>query len=167
MSQKTLAVGQTAPDFMLSSKTPEGPKYFTLSGATQYGPTLLLFFPMVFTGVCTEEICSVSSELDIYRSLKATVYGISGDNPFAQEAWALKENIKVTLLSDYDHQVAEDYGVAYHRFLPEMGLGMKGVAKRSAFVIDHSRVIQYAESSDDPKQLPNFEKIKTALAACR
>jgi len=56
---------------------------------------LLLFFPMAFTGVCTEEFCSVSQGLSDYADLKATVVGISGDNPFSQEAWAQKENISV------------------------------------------------------------------------
>ena len=165
MSLIPLTVGQAAPDFTLSSKTPEGPKRIALSEAITKGPALLLFFPMAFTGVCTEEMCSVTSEFNAYTELNTTVYGISGDNPFAQEAWAAKENIKVTLLSDYEHHVAEAYGVAYESFLPEIGLGMKGVPKRSAFIIDRAGIIQYAESSDNPKQLPNFEKIKATLTA--
>ncbi|MFZ4116422.1 MAG: redoxin domain-containing protein [Chthoniobacterales bacterium] len=164
MSQQPLSLGQTAPNFTLSSKIAEGPTHFSLSESLKKGPVVLLFFPMAFTGVCTEEFCSVSSELHAYGDLNATVYGISGDNPFAQEAWAQKEKITVTLLSDYDHQVAEAYGVAYESFLPDHNLGMKGVPKRSAFVIDTAGIIQYAESSDNPKQLPDFEKIKTRLA---
>ena len=167
MYQKTLTVGQAAPDFTLSSKTAEGPKKFALSEALKKGPTLLLFFPMAFTGVCTEEMCAVTSELNAYEALNVTVFGISGDNPFAQEAWAAKEKINVTLLSDYEHHVAEAYGVAYESFLPEIGLGMKGVPKRSAFVIDREGVIQHAESSDNPKQLPDFEKIKAILASLK
>ncbi len=164
MSKQPLSLGQLAPDFTLASKTAEGPKHFTLSDALKKGPVLLLFFPMAFTGVCTEEMCSVTSELHTYADLNTTIYGISGDNPFAQEAWAQKENITVTLLSDYNHHVAENYGVAYESFLPEHHLGMKGVPKRSAFVIDAAGIIQYAESSDNPKQLPSFEKIKATLA---
>ncbi len=165
MSQKTLAIGQTAPDFKLSSKTAEGLKHVMLQEALQRGPVVLLFVPMAFTGVCTQELCSVTSEINAYSALDATVFGISGDNPFAQEAWASKEKIEVTLLSDYEHKVAEAYGVAYESFLPEIGLGMSGVPKRSAFVIDRSGVIQYAESNDDPKLLPDFEKIKAVLAS--
>jgi peroxiredoxin len=102
--------------------------------------------------------------LNGYTDLKAAVYGISGDNPFAQEAWAQKEKIGVTLLSDYEHKVANAYGVAYDSFLPQVNLGMGGVAKRAAFIVDKNGAIQYAESSDDPKQLPNFDKIKAKLA---
>ena len=159
-----LAVGTKAPDFSLPTKTAEGPKQIKLSDNFGKKNTLLLFFPMAFTGVCTTEMCDMSKELPNYNGLNAEVYGISGDNPFAQEAWAKKENIGVTLLSDYEHKVARDYGVAYDSFLPQINLGMAGVAKRSAFIIDKNGVIQYAESNDDAKQLPNFDKIKAKLA---
>ena len=159
-----LAVGTKAPDFILSTKTAEGPKQIKLSDNFGKKNAVLLFFPMAFTGTCTEEMCSTSKELPSYNGMNAVVYGISGDNPFAQEAWAKKENIDVTLLSDYEHKVAKDYGVVYDSFLPQINLGMGGVPKRSAFVIDKSGVIQYAESNDDAKQLPNFDKIKAKLA---
>src|SRR3954453_9311209 len=104
-----LAVGTKAPDFTLSTKNDDGAKQITLSDNFAKGNTLLLFFPMAFTGTCTTEMCGVSMDLSAYSSLNATVYGISGDNPFAQEAWAQKEKITVPLLSDYEHQVAKDY----------------------------------------------------------
>lgn len=158
-----LSVGTRAPDFSLSTKTSDGPELVKLSEQIGSGPVVLLFFPMAFTGVCTEEFCNLSEGLADFESLKAKVFGISGDNPFAQEAWAQKENIKVTLLSDYEHAAAKAYGVAYDAFLPALNLPMGGVAKRSAFVIDNQGIIQYAESSDDPKKLPDFEAIKAKL----
>ena len=88
-----LAVGTKAPDFTLSTKTADGPKKIKLSDNFGKKNTLLLFFPMAFTGTCTEEMCSVSNGLREYSGMNAEVYGISGDNPFAQEAWAKKENI--------------------------------------------------------------------------
>ena len=157
-----LAVGTKAPDFTLSSKTPDGPKQITLSDNFGNKNTLLLFFPMAFTGTCTTEMCGVSMDLAAYGTLNAQVYGISGDNPFAQEAWAQKENIRAPLLSDYEHRVAKEYDVAYDSFLPP-NLGMSGVAKRSAFIVDRNGIIQYAESSDDARELPNFDKIKAKL----
>jgi peroxiredoxin len=159
-----VAVGTKAPDFSLATKTAEGPKQIKLSDNFGKKNTLLLFFPMAFTGVCTTEMCDMSNDLPNYAGLNAEVYGISGDNPFAQEAWAKKENIGVTLLSDYEHKVAQDYGVAYDSFLPQINLGMAGVPKRSAFIVDKDGVVQYAESNDDAKQLPSFDKIKTKLA---
>jgi peroxiredoxin len=158
-----IKVGDKAPDFELSTKTSEGPKKLKLSNNFGKKNTLLLFFPMAFTGVCTKEMCEISQGMNAYTALNAEVWGVSGDNPFAQEAWAAKENITVPLLSDYEHKVTQSYGVAYDAFLPQINLGMAGVPKRSAFVVDKNGVVQYAESSDDPKQLPNFDKIKEAL----
>ncbi len=159
-----LAVGTKAPDFTLPTKMGEGPKQIKLSDNFGKKNTLLLFFPMAFTGTCTTEMCGVSMDLSAYGSLNATVYGISGDNPFAQEAWAQKEKITVPLLSDYEHKVAKTYDVAYDSFLPQMNLGMGGVPKRAVFIIDRNGIIQYAESNDDARALPNFEKVKAKLA---
>src|ERR1043166_345012 len=159
-----LATGTKAPDFSLSTKTADGPKQVRLSDNFGKTNTLLLFFPMAFTGTCTTEMCSISKELPDYSGLNAAVYGISGDNPFAQEAWANKESITVPLLSDYEHKVAKEYDVMYDSFLPQINLGMGGVPKRSAFIIDRDGVIQYAESNDDARELPNFDKIKAKLA---
>src|SRR4029077_15553486 len=159
-----LAVGTKAPDFTLSTKTADGPKKISLSESLGKGNTLLLFFPMAFTATCTTEMCEVSAGLNAFTSLNAVVYGISGDNPFAQEAWAQKEKITGRLLSDYEQKIAKEYGEMFESFLPQMNLGMSGVPKRSAFIIDKNGVIQYVESNDDARQLPNFEKIKTKLA---
>jgi len=159
-----LTLGTKAPDFSLPTKTADGPKQVKLSDNFGKRNTLLLFFPMAFTGVCTTEMCDVSQGLSAYTDLNAEVYGISGDNPFAQEAWAQKERITMPLLSDYEHKVAATYDVAYDSFLPQLNLGMSGVAKRAAFVIDRDGVIQYAESNDDARELPNFDKIKAKLA---
>jgi peroxiredoxin len=159
-----LSIGTKAPDFTLSTATAEGPKQLTISAEVGKKNILLLFVPMAFTGVCTTELCEISKGIGSYDNLDCAVYAISGDNPFAQQAWAQKEGITVTLLSDYEHAVAKAYGIAYESFLPQIGLGMGGVPKRSAFLIDRSGVIQYAESSDDPKQLPNFEAIQAKLS---
>jgi peroxiredoxin len=159
-----ISIGTKAPDFTLSTATTEGPKQITLSAEIGKRNILLLFVPMAFTGVCTTELCEISKGIGSYDTLDCSVLAISGDNPFAQQAWAQKEGITVTLLSDYEHAVAKAYGIAYESFLPQIGLGMGGVPKRSAFLIDRSGVIQYAESSDDPKQLPNFEAIQAKLA---
>ena len=159
-----LTIGTKAPDFTLSTKTADGPKQIRLSDNFGKKNTLLLFFPMAFTGTCTTEMCEVSGGLNAYRDLNAVVYGISGDNPFAQEAWAQKEKITVPLLSDYEHNVARAYNVAYDTFLPQLNLPMGGVPKRAVFIIDRDGVIQYSECDDDARALPNFDKIKHRLA---
>ncbi len=159
-----LTVGTKAPDFTLPTKTADGPKQITLSEQFGKGNTVLLFFPMAFTGTCTTEMCSVSADNAAYASLDATVYGISGDNPFAQEVWAEKEKISIPLLSDYEHEVTKAYDVAYAAFLPQIGLNMGGVPKRAVFVIDRTGVIQHAECLEDARELPDFEKVKAKLA---
>lgn len=156
-------VGSQAPDFELTTIGPDGPEIVRLADHLGEGSIVLLFVPMAFTGVCTTEFCSVTSELAEYESLNAKVLGISGDNPFAQQNWKEKEGIGIALLSDYEHTAAKAYDVAYSSFLPEKNLKMGGVPKRSAFVLDKTGIVQYAESSDNPGELPNFEAIKAKL----
>jgi glutaredoxin-dependent peroxiredoxin len=160
-----LALGTKAPDFSLPSKSGgKEPTRIKLSDNFGNKNTLLLFFPMAFTGVCTTEMCSTSKALPDYHVANTEVYGISGDNPFAQEAWAEQEKISVPLLSDYEHKVARAYDVVYDSFLPQINLGMGGVPKRAAYIIDREGVIQYVESLEDARELPDFEKIKAKLA---
>ena len=161
----SIEVGSKAPDLTLSTITADGPALVSLSKEWADSHVVLLFFPMAFTGVCTEEFCSLSQGLDSYGALNAKVYGVSGDNPFAQQAWAEKEKITVPLLSDYEHTAAKDYGIAYESFLPDLNLPMGGVAQRSAFVVAKGGEIVYAETSADPKQLPDFDAIKAKLGS--
>ncbi|MBB5351938.1 peroxiredoxin [Haloferula luteola] len=158
-----LQIGDTAPDFTLVSKGPEGPELVKLSDLTGKSNLVILFVPMAFTGVCTQEFCDISAGMADYQALDAKVIGISGDNPFAQEAWAQKSGITLPLLSDYEHTVAKAYGIAYEQFLPEANLIMGGVAKRSVFVVDKSGVIRHSEVCEHPKDLPDFEAVKAAL----
>ena len=159
-----LSVGTKAPDFILPTKAMNGPKKITLSENFGKRNTVLAFFPMAFTSTCTTEMCGVSSDLAAYAEMNATVYGISGDNPFAQEAWARKEGIAVTLLSDYEHQVAQMYDAVYDSFLPQIGLGIGGVPKRATYVIDRAGVIQYVDCNEDARVVPDFNKVKAKLA---
>ncbi|MFK7849435.1 MAG: redoxin domain-containing protein [Akkermansiaceae bacterium] len=160
MSIKT---GDKAPDFTLVTKTADGPQLVKLSDEIGKSNIVLLFVPMAFTGVCTTELCDISSGIKDYEALDAKVFGISGDNPFAQEIWAQKENITIPLLSDYEHTAAEAYGIAYEQFLPEANLIMGGVPKRSAFVIDKEGIVRFADVQEHPKDLPDFDALKATL----
>src|SRR5476649_1718126 len=153
-----LAIGSKAPAFSLKSKTADGLKDVALADTLGKKQTVLLFFPLVYTSVCTAEMCSVSQGLDSYKALDAAVYAISVDSPFAQEAWAKANNITFPILSDFNKEVSKAYDVQYADLL-----GFKGVAKRSAFVIGKDGVIKYSSSSDDPKVLPDFAAIQAAL----
>lgn len=155
-----LPVGAKAPDFTLKGATAEGLADFTLSSNFGQKPTVLLFFPLAFTSVCTAEFCDVSGGLSKYEELNAQVVGISVDSPFAQDAWAKKESITIKLLSDLNKEVTKAYDVVF----PGLA-GIGDTSARAAFVIDKDGVIQYSEQTPTPKDLPDFEKIQQTLAA--
>ncbi|HEY8996004.1 MAG TPA: redoxin domain-containing protein [Lacunisphaera sp.] len=154
-----LAVGTKAPDFTLKTKTADGPKDVKLSDSFGKTQTVLLFFPAAFSSVCTQELCDTTAGLGEYDKLGATVYGISVDGPFAQEAWAKANGIKLTLVSDLNKTVTKAYDVVLPTFA-----GIYETAARAAFVIGKDGVIKYAEQTPTPKDLPNFAAIKAALA---
>ncbi len=156
-----IALGTKAPDFTLKTKRGEDLRDVKLSDNFGKKKTVLLFFPLAFTGVCTKELCEVSGGLSAYEKLDATVYALSVDSPFAQEAWADKEKISLTLLSDLNKEVSKAYGT----LLPDL-IGLGSVSARAAFVIDKTGVIRYSEQTPTPLELPNFEKIKAALSSC-
>ena len=154
-----IETGSKAPDFSLKSKNADGVVDIQLSDNVGSKNTVLLFFPLAFTGVCTDELCDVTAGLSSYTDLNATVVGISVDSPFTQEAWAKQENIGITLASDLNKQTAKDYGV----LLDDLG-GFGATSARAAFVIDQEGTVQYAEQTETTADLPNFEAIKETLA---
>ncbi len=154
-----LPVGSKAPDFTLKSKQPSGIVDLKLSANFGRQNTVLLFFPLAFTSVCTQELCDITAGLNSYKDLGAAVLAISVDSPFAQEAWAQKEKINITLASDLNKQVIKQYDVVF-----PMLAGVGDTAARAAFVIDKSGTIRYSEQTPTPKDLPNFKAIKDVLA---
>jgi glutaredoxin-dependent peroxiredoxin len=157
-----LKIGSTAPDFTLKTKTDKGLEDVTLSKNFGQKATVLLFFPFAYTSVCTDEMCDKTGGVAAFRTLNAEVYGISVDSPFAQEAWAKKENIAITLLSDLDKKVIHAYDVVF----PQIA-GTGDASARAAFVIDKTGKIVYSEQTPTPKDLPNLEAIRAALATLK
>jgi peroxiredoxin len=154
-----IAIGTKAPDFTLKTKTADGLKDVKLSDNFGKKQTVILFFPLAFTGVCTQELCDVTAGLGDYAGLNAEVYGISVDSPFAQEAWAKQSKIAVTLLSDLNKTTAAAYGVVF----PGLA-GIGDTSARAAFVVGKDGVVKYAEQTATPKDLPNFAAVKAAIA---
>ncbi|MCS7063155.1 MAG: redoxin domain-containing protein [Methylacidiphilales bacterium] len=153
-----IQTGQKAPLFTLKAKTSEGLVDVKLENYIGKNNVLLLFFPLAFTGVCTQELCEVSNGLEAYKNLGAEVIGISVDSPFAQEAWAKQEKISILLASDLNKEVTRAYDV----LLPGLA-GIGDTSARAAFVIDREGIIRYAEQTPSPKELPNFQAIKSTL----
>lgn len=149
--------GDPAPDFSLKSTAGDEP--VELSRYRGRKNVVLLFFPLAWTSVCTSEMCSIRDSHDRYGELDAEVLGISVDSPFALAAWAKEEGFDFPLLSDFNREAARAYDVLYEDLM-----GLKGVAKRAAFVVDKEGVVRYAEVCPTPAQLPDFAKIEEALA---
>ena len=154
-----ITVGDRAPGFTLKSKSGDDMKDISLSDYEGQKNVVILFFPLAYTGVCTEEMCSVSGGLADYDALDAQVLGISVDSPFAQEAWARENDIAIPLLSDFNKEVSAAYGAQFEDLI-----GFRGVAKRSAFVVDKAGIVRFASVSDDPTVLPDFDAIKARLS---
>lgn len=153
-----IPVGSKAPDFTLKSKTASGLVDVKLSENFGKKNTVLLFFPLAFTSVCTKEMCDLTAGLKTYSEMNADVLAVSVDSPFAQEAWAQKEKITLRLASDLNKKTAEAYGT----LLPDL-IGIGAVSARAAFVIDKDGVVQYSEQTPTPKELPNFNAIQEVL----
>jgi peroxiredoxin len=154
-----IAVGSKAPDFTLKTKAADGLKDVKLSDNFGKKQTVLLFFPLAYTGVCTQEMCDQTNGLAEYEKLGANVIGISVDSPFTQEAWAKANKIGVTLVSDLNKTTTKAYDVLF-----PMLAGVGDTSARAAFVIGKDGVVKYAEQTPTPKDLPNFAAVKAALA---
>ena len=151
-----MQVGSKAKDFTLFNSEKEK---VTLSDFKDKN-VLLLFFPLAFTSVCTQELCSVSDGISGYNNSNAEVIGISVDSVYTLAKYKELNNIKFNLLSDFNKEVSSSYESIYETF----GFGMKGVSKRSAFLIDKEGVIRYAEVLENASEIPNFDKINKILA---
>ena len=157
-----IPVGSKAPDFTLKSKNASGLSDVKLSANFGQKNTVLLFFPLAYTSVCTTEMCDQTAGIGDYDQLGANVIAISVDSPFSQEAWAKTNNIRLTLASDLNKEVIKKYDVVF-----PMLAGVGDTAARAAFVIDKNGVVQYSEQTPTPKDLPNFAAIKAMLATLK
>jgi glutaredoxin-dependent peroxiredoxin len=150
-----VATGQRAPDFTLFDTEKNA---VTLSEQLGHN-VLLLFFPLAFTSVCTAELCSVRDNLKMYEQLSVKPFGISVDSLYSLGRYRSEQNLNFPLLSDFNKEVSEIYGSLYDKF----SYGMKGVSKRSAFLIDKNGIVQYAEVLENAGMQPDFEGIQVKL----
>lgn len=153
-----IQVGQAAPDFTLHSSE-KGVSY-SLSQFKGNQNVLILFFPQAFTGVCTKELCGVRDDIARYNNANCQVLGISVDSIFTLAKFKEEQGYNFPLLSDFNKDVSAAYGSIYEEFIG----WMKGVSKRSAFVVDKNGIIQYAEVLESAGDVPNFEAINACIA---
>jgi glutaredoxin-dependent peroxiredoxin len=153
-----LTVGSKAPDFTLFDTQKKARSLSEFLGKK----TVLVFYPGAFTGVCTNEVCAFRDSLAALNTMNAQVVGISIDSPFANGAFATKNQITYPLLSDLSHEVSQKYCGLYDAFA-----GMKGYAasKRSVFVLDAQGTVKYVWISENPGVEPNYDEVKKAVAS--
>jgi glutaredoxin-dependent peroxiredoxin len=147
--------GQPAPDFTLYDSAKIKMTLSDLRGQN----VLLLFFPLAFTSTCTAELCSVRDNISFYNNVNAKVFGISVDSLHTLAKFKADQNLNFTLLSDFNKDISTLYGSIYEMF----GYNMKGVSKRSAFVIDKDGIVRYAEVLENASEQPNFKNITLTL----
>lgn len=155
----SLKVGDIAPNFTLKDTNNQS---YSLSDYKNKSNVVILFFPAVGTGVCEKELCSTRDSMKDYENLNAQVFAISVDSPFSQKLWVEKHNFNFPLLSDFNKEVSPLYGAFYDIWLPGKW-DLKGVAKRSAFVVDKNGIVQYAEILENAGNEPNYDAIKEVL----
>ncbi len=153
----SLKVGDKAPDFTLIATDKSEVSLESYKGKK----VVLLFFPLAFSGVCTTELCSLRDDIGSYESLNANILAVSVDSFYALNKFKELEGYQFPLLSDFNKTVSRAYGALYEEF----ALGMKGVSKRSAFVIDEEGIIKYVEVLDSAGDVPDFEAVKETLAS--
>jgi peroxiredoxin len=151
-----LQTGQQAPDFTLYDSEKNKLTLSEQRGAN----VLLLFFPLAFTSVCTVELCAVRDNISQYNNMNAKVFGISVDSVYTLAKYKEEQRLNFPLLSDFNKDVSEAYDSLYEKF----GFGMRGVSKRSAFLIDVNGILQYAEVLENANEQPNFEAIQDKLS---
>jgi len=151
----SLQVGDKAPDFKLKSTELKEVSLSDFAGKK----VVLHFFPLAFTGVCTTQLCAMRDNFGFYEGLNAQVLGVSVDSPFTLAKFKEDQAYQFPLLSDFNKETAAAYDALYQDFL-----GLKGIAKRSAFVIDEEGKIIYAEVLEDAGNLPNFAAIDKVIA---
>lgn len=154
-----IQAGQQAPDISLVDSDKKMHRLSEYRGKN----VVLLFFPAAFTGVCTKEMCQTRDELSFYNDVNASVFGISVDLPFALAKFKELNQINFTLLSDFNKEAISAYQVKYDEWIA----GLKGVAKRSAFVIDKNGIVQFAQVLEQAGDFPDLEGVKKTLSSLK
>lgn len=150
-----LQPGDKAPDFSLRATDKSLVKLSEYRGKN----VVILFFPFAFTGVCTKELCYMRDSLAQYENLDAQILAISVDSPYTLAKWKEEQQFNFPLLSDFNKTVSKKYDTIYKEF----ALGLKGVSKRSAFVVDKEGTLRFVEVLENAGELPDFDAIESVL----
>lgn len=151
-----IRIGQKVPDFSLPDAER---KIRSLGEFAQQGSVLLAFFPFAFSGTCDKEMCAFRDGFGSFQDLRLTIVGISVDSVYSLKAFAQTYNLAFPLLSDFNKKISKLYGVLQD---PWVGLGYRGVAKRSVFLVDGRYILRYKWMTDVPSEEPPYPEIMRA-----
>jgi peroxiredoxin len=154
-----VAEGDSAPTFTLPGIADDTFDTFSLGDATDQGrAVLLLFYPFDFSPVCTNELCAIRDAEWFQFTPQLDVWAASGDSAYAHRAFAEEYSLNFPLLSDSHGSVASAYDVCYDEWENH-----ESIPKRAVFLIDSTRTVRYAWSTDDALKKPDFFPVKDAL----
>jgi mycoredoxin-dependent peroxiredoxin len=149
----SLSVGQTAPDFALKDQSQKEIKLSDFAGKKK---VVLVFYPLDWSPVCTNEHACFVNDMKQFETLDAEVLGVSIDSVWSHKAYAEKMGIQYSLLADFHPKgaMSEKYGV----YMPE-----KGITGRSIFIIDKGGRVAWAKNYDI-SVVPDVNEVATALS---
>ncbi|MDV3278339.1 MAG: redoxin domain-containing protein [Nitrososphaerales archaeon] len=153
-----LRIGQKVSEFSLPDT--EGATR-SLGEFTEKGAVVLAFFPFAFSGACDKEMCAFRDGFAGPLVGGAQVVGVSVDSAFTLKAFAQTYNLQFPLLSDFGKKVTKLYGVLQDKWV---GMGYRGVAKRSVFVVDQKGALRYKWVTDNPGNEPPYDEVMKAVA---
>ena len=148
------AAGSPAPDFTLPSTSGIDVTLSKLRGKN----VLLAFFPLAFTRVCTEEMCSFTEGYGRFRDANTVVLPISVDSVPTLREFKAKERITVDLLSDFKREVSRRYGTL---------LEDKFFSNRAYVLIDPEGTVRWSFSEDTPGTRRENEELLAQLESHR
>lgn len=147
-----IAVGQPAPDFLLKDQNQKEVKLTDFAGKKN---VVLVFYPLDWSPVCTNEHACFVNDMKPFETLDAEVLGVSVDSVWSHKAYAEKMGIKYSLLADFQPRgaMAEKYGV----FLAE-----KGITGRAIVIINKAGKVAWVKNYDIPV-VPDLKEVAQAL----
>jgi len=149
-------VGDQAPEFELVDTELKFRKLEEFKGKK----VVISFFVAASSPVCEVELCTFRDHWNEISELGAQVIAISNDGPFANKAFAEKNNYTFPVLGDYTSKTIKDYDVLLQDLLHVKDYN---AAKRSVFILDKDHKIIWKWVVDDPLIEPNYEEIINVL----
>jgi len=141
-SSAALKPGTAAPDFTTQATLAGKPFTFALADALKSGPVVLYFYPAAFTRGCTIEAHDFAEATDKFKSLGATVIGVSHDSIDTLNKFSVTEcRDKFAVASDADQKISKAYGAT---------LFMTSYSNRTSYVISPNGKIIYAYTALNP-----------------